>query len=246
MQRLKGKVALVTAAGQGIGRATAERFIAEGAEVIATDQKPELLQGLACTQLGMDVLDKGAIESVVGSLRRVDILFNCAGFVHHGTILECSDSDWEFSFNLNVRSMYWTMRAVIPKMLEQGGGSILNVSSVASSIKGVPNRFVYSATKAAVIGMTKAVAADYVGHGIRANAICPGTVDSPSWRARVAEQARRSGQSEAEVRQAFIARQPMGRVGRPEEVAALAAYLASDEAAFTTGAIHLLDGGWAI
>lgn len=246
MQRLKGKVALVTAAGQGIGRATAERFIAEGAEVIATDQKPELLQGLACTQLRMDVLDKGAIESVVGSLRRVDILFNCAGFVHHGTILECSDSDWEFSFNLNVRSMYWTMRAVIPKMLEQGGGSILNVSSVASSIKGVPNRFVYSATKAAVIGMTKAVAADYVGHGIRANAICPGTVDSPSWRARVAEQASRLGQSEAEVQQAFIARQPMGRVGRPEEVAALAAYLASDEAAFTTGAIHLLDGGWAM
>ncbi len=246
MQRLVGKVALITAAGQGIGRATAERFVAEGAEVIATDQKPELLQGLSCTRLRMDVLEKGEIESVVGSLAQVDILVNCAGFVHHGTILECSDADWAFSFDLNARAMFWTMRAVIPRMLEQGGGSIINVSSVASSIKGVPNRFVYSATKAAVIGMTKAVAADYVGQGIRVNAICPGTVDSPSWRARVAEQASRSGQSEAEVRQAFIARQPMGRVGRPEEVAALAAYLASDEAAFTTGAVHLLDGGWAM
>jgi len=246
MQRLKGKVALITAAGQGIGRATAERFLAEGAEVVATDHKPELLQGLSCTRLRMDVLDQAEIEALVGSLARVDILVNCAGFVHHGTILECSDADWAFSFDLNVRSMFWTMRTVIPRMLEQGGGSIVNISSVASSIKGVPNRFVYSATKAAIIGMTKAVAADYVGQGIRANAICPGTVDSPSWRARVAEQARRSGQSEDEVRQAFIARQPMGRVGRPEEVAALAAYLASDEAAFTTGAIHLVDGGWAM
>ncbi|RIH84083.1 2-keto-3-deoxy-L-fuconate dehydrogenase [Meiothermus luteus] len=246
MQRLKGKLALVTAAGQGIGRATAERFIAEGAEVVATDLHPELLRGLDCRQARMDVLNRAEIEALVALLPRVDILFNCAGYVHHGTILECSDEDWEFSFNLNVRSMFWTMRAVIPKMLEQGGGSIINISSAASSIKGVPNRFVYSATKAAVIGMTKAVAADYVTRGIRANVICPGTVDSPSWRARVVEQARRTGQSEEEVRQAFVARQPMGRVGRPEEVAALAAYLASDEAAFTTGAVHLIDGGWAM
>ncbi|GIW35599.1 SDR family oxidoreductase [Meiothermus sp.] len=244
MQRLKGKTALITAAGQGIGRATAERFIAEGASVIATDRDPELLRGLACAQARLDVLDLGQIEAVVAGLPRVDILFNCAGYVHQGTILECSDSDWEFSFNLNVRSMFWTMRAVIPKMLSQGSGSIINIASAASSIKGVPNRFVYSATKAAVIGMTKAVAADYVTRGIRANVICPGTVDSPSWRARVVEQAQRTGQSEEEVRQAFIARQPMGRLGRPEEVAALAAYLASDEAAFTTGAVHLIDGGW--
>lgn len=244
MQRLKGKTALITAAGQGIGRATAERFIAEGANVIATDRDPELLRGLECAQARLDVLDLGQIEAVVAGLPRVDILFNCAGYVHQGTILECSDSDWEFSFNLNVRSMFWTMRAVIPKMLSQGSGSIINIASAASSIKGVPNRFVYSATKAAVIGMTKAVAADYVTRGIRANVICPGTVDSPSWRARVVEQAQRTGQSEEEVRQAFVARQPMGRLGRPEEVAALAAYLASDEAAFTTGAVHLIDGGW--
>lgn len=244
MQRLKGKTALITAAGQGIGRATAERFIAEGASVIATDRDPELLRGLDCAQARLDVLGLGQIEAVVAGLPRVDILFNCAGYVHQGTILECSDSDWEFSFNLNVRSMFWTMRAVIPKMLSQGSGSIINIASAASSIKGVPNRFVYSATKAAVIGMTKAVAADYVTRGIRANVICPGTVDSPSWRARVVEQAQRTGQSEEEVRQAFIARQPMGRLGRPEEVAALAAYLASDEAAFTTGAVHLIDGGW--
>lgn len=244
MQRLKGKTALITAAGQGIGRATAERFIAEGANVIATDRDPELLGGLECAQARLDVLDLGQIEAVVAGLPRVDILFNCAGYVHQGTILECSDSDWEFSFNLNVRSMFWTMRAVIPKMLSQGSGSIINIASAASSIKGVPNRFVYSATKAAVIGMTKAVAADYVTRGIRANVICPGTVDSPSWRARVVEQAQRTGQSEEEVRQAFVARQPMGRLGRPEEVAALAAYLASDEAAFTTGAVHLIDGGW--
>lgn len=244
MQRLKGKTALITAAGQGIGRATAERFIAEGANVIATDRDPELLRGLDCAQARLDVLDLGQIEAVVAGLPRVDILFNCAGYVHQGTILECSDSDWEFSFNLNVRSMFWIMRAVIPKMLSQGSGSIINIASAASSIKGVPNRFVYSATKAAVIGMTKAVAADYVTRGIRANVICPGTVDSPSWRARVVEQAQRTGQSEEEVRQAFIARQPMGRLGRPEEVAALAAYLASDEAAFTTGAVHLIDGGW--
>jgi 2-keto-3-deoxy-L-fuconate dehydrogenase len=245
VKRLEGKTALVTAAGQGIGRATAEAFLREGASVIATDLKPELLQGLNGDTRKLDVLDKNAVTSLVNSLNRVDILFNCAGFVHHGSILECSDSDWEFNFNLNVRSMFWMMQAVIPNMLEQGGGSIINMSSVASSLKGVPNRFVYSATKAAVIGMTKAVAADFVTKGIRVNAICPGTVESPSWHERVVNQANLAGVSEAESKQAFIARQPMGRIGKPEEIAALAVYLASDESAFTTGQTHIIDGGWA-
>lgn len=245
-RRLFGKTALLTAAGQGIGRATAEMFIAEGATVIATDLNTDLLAGLDCQTRKLDVLDKAAIESLVGGLERVDVLFNCAGFVHSGSILECSDQDWAFGFNLNVRSMFWTMQISIPKMLTGGGGSIINMSSAASSLKGVPNRFVYSATKAAVIGMTKATAADFVTRGIRVNAICPGTVESPSWKERVAAQARSSGASEEEVRKTFITRQPMGRVGRPEEVAALAVYLASDESAFTTGQTHLIDGGWAM
>jgi 2-keto-3-deoxy-L-fuconate dehydrogenase len=245
MKRLEGKVALVTAAGQGIGRATAEAFIREGAKVIATDLKLELLQGLEADTRKLDVLDKQAITELVSSLEKIDILFNCAGFVHHGTILECSDNDWEFNFNLNVRSMFWMMQAVIPKMLEQGRGSIVNMSSVASSIKGAPNRFVYGATKAAVIGMTKAVATDFVTKGIRCNAVCPGTVESPSWQERVVNQAKTAGVTEEEVKQAFTARQPMGRIGKPEEIAALALYLASDEAAFTTGQIHIIDGGWA-
>jgi 2-keto-3-deoxy-L-fuconate dehydrogenase len=244
--RLEGKVALVTAAGQGIGRATAEAFIREGATVLATDLKPELLQGLNSDTRKLDVLDKAAITSLVASLERIDILFNCAGFVHHGSLLECSDNDWDFNFNLNVRSMFWTMQAVIPKMVEREGGSIINMSSVASSLKGVPNRFVYSATKAAVIGMTKAVAADFVTKGVRANAICPGTVESPSWLERVMTQAKLSGMSEEESRQAFTARQPMGRIGTPREIAALAVYLASDESAFTTGQTHIIDGGWAL
>lgn len=244
MKRLEGKTALVTAAGQGIGRATTEAFIREGARVIATDINLEALQGLNADTRKLDVLDKTALISLVNSLERVDILFNCAGFVHHGTILETRDEDWEFSFNLNVRSMFWMMQAVIPNMLARGAGSIINMSSVASSLKGVPNRFVYSATKAAVIGMTKAVAADFVTKGIRVNAICPATVDSPSWRERVVSQAKSAGISEEESRQAFIARQPMGRIGTPEEIAALAVYLASDESAFTTGQTHVIDGGW--
>lgn len=244
MLRLKGKLALVTAAGQGIGRATAELFVKEGAEVIATDLNPALLSGLECHVEKLDVTDKGAIFSLIGSLPRLDVLFNCAGFVHHGTILECSDEDWAFSFNLNARAMFWTMQAALPKMLEAGGGSIVNMSSVASSVKAAPNRFVYGATKAAVIGMTKSVAADFVTQGVRCNVICPGTVASPSWRDRVRRQAKESGASEGEVREAFVARQPLGRVGTPEEVAALALYLASDEAAFTTGTVHIVDGGW--
>jgi 2-keto-3-deoxy-L-fuconate dehydrogenase len=244
--RLTGKTALITAAGQGIGRATAELFIREGAQVVATDLQPELLQGLPCRTERLDVTDRAAIFALIGTLERLDVLVNVAGYVHHGTILECSEADWDHSFDLNARSMFWTMQAAIPRMLERGGGSIVNLSSVASSLKGVPSRFVYSATKAAVIGMSKAVAADFVGQGIRCNVICPGTIDSPSWRGRVAEQARRSGQSEEAVRQAFIARQPMGRVGRPEEVAHLALYLASEESAFVTGAVYPIDGGWSM
>jgi 2-keto-3-deoxy-L-fuconate dehydrogenase len=213
--------------------------------VIATDLKPGLLQGLECETRKLDVLNKQEISELVNSLERIDILFNCAGFVHHGTLLEVSDTDWEFNFNLNVRSMFWMMQAVLPKMLGQGGGSIINMSSVASSLKGVPNRFVYSATKAAVIGMTKAVAADFVTKGIRVNAICPGTVESPSWLERVVSQAKLAGISEEESKRTFIARQPMGRIGKPQEIAALAVYLASDESAFTTGQTHIIDGGWA-
>jgi 2-keto-3-deoxy-L-fuconate dehydrogenase len=241
--RLTGKTALITAAGQGIGRATAELFIAEGATVIATDLKPALLEGLACTTKPLDVTDKAAIQALIGSLPQIDVLFNCAGFVHHGSILDCSDSDWEFSFNLNVRSMFWTIQAALPGMLAGGGGSIINMSSIASSAKGLPNRFVYGASKAAVIGLTKAVAVDFVTRGIRCNAICPGTVESPSWHERVAAQAHSGGADLDQVRRAFIARQPMGRLGTPQEIAHLALYLASDESAYTTGVAHMIDGG---
>ena len=244
MKRLSGKTALVTAAGQGIGRATAEAFINAGAQVVATDLKPELLEGLDCQTQGLDVMDKNAIQTLVASLGPIDVLFNCAGFVHHGTIRECDDVAWSSSFDLNVRSMFWTIQATLPKMLERKAGSIINMSSVASSLKGVPNRFVYGTTKAAVIGLTKAVAADFVTEGIRCNAICPGTVASPSWQQRVERQAQDLGQSEEEVREAFVGRQPMGRVGLPEEVAALALYLASNESAFTTGTTQIIDGGW--
>ncbi|HEX7684893.1 MAG TPA: SDR family oxidoreductase [Trinickia sp.] len=242
--RLAGKTALVTAAAQGIGRACAERLAKEGARVIATDIRADLLAGAPFESQALDVRDPAAIADLAKAIGGVDVLVNCAGFVHAGTILECSEEDWDFSFDLNVRSMYRTIRAFLPSMLERGGGSIVNLASAASSVKGVPNRFVYGTTKAAVIGLTKAVAADFVTRGIRCNAICPGTVASPSLTARIAEQARAQGKSVAEVEAAFVARQPMGRIGRPEEIAALAAYLASDEAAFTTGQIHLIDGGW--
>jgi 2-keto-3-deoxy-L-fuconate dehydrogenase len=244
MRGLTGKTALVTAAGQGIGRAIAERLLEEGANVIATDLNVKLLLDFAGWVEVLDVMDKAAIRALIGSLPGIDALVNCAGFVHAGSILECSDADWDFAFDLNVRSQFWTMGAALPKMLERGGGSIVNISSVASSLKGVPNRFAYSASKAAIIGLTKSVAADFVTRGIRCNAICPGTVHSPSWEARVLEQARASGKDEAAVRAEFTARQPMGRVGTPEEIAALAAYLLSDEAAFTTGQTHVIDGGW--
>jgi 2-keto-3-deoxy-L-fuconate dehydrogenase len=244
-QRLSNKIALVTAAGQGIGRATALAYAREGARVIATDINPALLTGLeGCATRQLDVTDPDAIAALAAELGGVDILFNCAGYVDSGTILDCDDKAWDFSFDLNVRAMYRMMRAFLPGMLARGGGSIINMASVASSIKGAPNRFVYGASKAAVIGMTKSVAADFVTRNVRCNAICPGTIESPSLRGRIAAQAQDSGQSASAVEAAFIARQPVGRLGRPDEVAALALYLASDESAFTTGAVHIIDGGW--
>ena len=246
--RLQGKTALLTAAGQGIGRATAEAFVREGARVIATDinqaQLDTLREQTGCTTHLLDVTDGDAIAALVKEIGAVDILFNCAGFVDGGTILECSDEAWDRSFDINARSMFRLMRAVLPGMLEKGGGSIVNMSSVASSVKGAPNRFIYGASKAAVVGMTKSVAADFVTRGIRCNAICPGTIESPSLKERIAAQAQASGQTVAEVQAAFVARQPMGRVGKAEEIAALALYLASDESAFTTGMVHTIDGGW--
>jgi len=243
MNRLEGKTALITAAGQGIGRAIAQRFLEEGANVVATDVNTKLLEGFAGRIERLDVMDKAAIFDLISSLE-LDVLVNCAGVVHSGTVLEASDSEWQFAFDLNVRSMFWTLQAALPGMLERAGGSIVNISSVASSVKGVPNRSLYSTSKAAIIGLTKSVAADFVTRGIRCNAICPGTVESPSWMDRVLEQARASGQDEDAVRAQFVSRQPMGRVGKPEEVAALAAYLSSDEAGFTTGQVHIIDGGW--
>ncbi|TDV09282.1 SDR family oxidoreductase [Paraburkholderia caballeronis] len=243
-QRLAGKTALITAAGQGIGLATAELFASEGARVIATDIRIDGLAALPVEARQLDVRDGVAIGALARELGTIDVLFNCAGFVHAGSILEASEDDWDFAFDLNVKAMYRTIRAFLPAMLEKGAGSIINMSSAASSVKGVPNRCVYGASKAAVIGLTKSVAADFVTRGIRCNAICPGTVASPSLAARIAEQARAQGTSVDEARAAFVARQPMGRVGSAAEIAALALYLASDESSFTTGQAHVIDGGW--
>lgn len=242
--RLSGKRALVTAAGQGIGRATALMMAAEGAQVFATDINTETLATLSGEAEGaletfpLNVRDD---EEVRTAAQRAapDILFNCAGFVHHGTILDATDDEWDFAFDLNVRSMFRTIRAVLPGMLERGGGSIVNMSSAASSIIGAPNRFIYGTTKAAVIGLTKSVASDFITQGIRCNAICPGTIESPSLQDRL----QATGNYEQAVKD-FTARQPMGRIGKAEEIAALAVYLASDESAFTTAQAHIIDGGW--
>jgi len=241
VNRLKGKKAILTAAGQGIGRAVAEAFVREGAIVTATDINEKLLDGLkGAVTRRLDATDDTAVKALARELGAVDVLFNCAGFVHHGSILDCEEKDWDFSFNLNVKSMYRTIRAFLPAMLEHGGGSIINMASVASSLKAVPNRFVYSASKAAVIGLTKSVAADYITRGVRCNAICPGTVESPSLESRI----KALGGDPVAARKAFVARQPIGRIGKPEEVAALAVFLASDESGFTTGIAHVIDGGW--
>jgi 2-keto-3-deoxy-L-fuconate dehydrogenase len=244
--RLQGKRTLLTAAGQGIGAATARAFASEGGDVYATDLNESLLQKLAAELPGirtkkLDVRDTQAVNALAAELGPIDVLFNCAGFVHQGTILDCKEDDWDFSFDLNVKSMYRTCRAFLPAMLTAQKGSIINMSSGASSIKGAPNRFVYGATKAAIIGLTKALAADHIRQGIRVNAICPGTIESPSLEQRIAA----LGDVE-KARKEFIARQPLGRLGKPEEVAALAVYLASDESAFTTGQIHIIDGGWTL
>ncbi len=242
MPRLHGKTALVTAAAQGIGRATALAFHAEGATVIATDLNEAGLAGLPCRTLRLDVLDAAAVTAAAAAAGPVDILFNCAGIVHQGSVLDATEDELQFAFDLNVRSMFRTIRAVLPGMLERGGGSIVNVASVAGSIKGIANRFAYGTTKAAVIGLTKAVAADFITRGVRCNCICPGTVQTPSLDERIAANAAAAGSVER-AREAFVARQAMGRLGTPEEIAAAAVYLASDEAVFMTGQAMVVDGG---
>jgi 2-keto-3-deoxy-L-fuconate dehydrogenase len=240
--RLTGKTALITAAGQGIGYATAMAFAREGASVVATDLNAALLDrfqgesGIVARRL--DVLDTAAVRALAAEIAPLDVLFNCAGFVHHGNILDCTDEDWDFAFNLNVRAMYVMIRAVLPKMLGKGGGSIINISSIASSIQGLPNRLAYGASKAAVIGLTKSVAKDFVKQGIRCNAICPGTIDTPSLQERI-----NAFPDPVQARRDFIARQPMGRLGTAEEIAEFLVYLGSDESKFATGQAFVIDGG---
>jgi 2-keto-3-deoxy-L-fuconate dehydrogenase len=248
--RLAGKTALITAAGQGIGKASAQAMAAEGAQVVATDVNPALLESFAgspgITPRVLDVLDDASIRRTIDELPALDVLFNCAGFVHNGTILDCAPKDWDFSFNLNVRAMYMIIKCALPKMLDRyektgKGSSIINMASVAGSLKGLPNRFVYGASKAAVVGLTKAVAADFVAKGIRCNAIAPGTVETPSLADRISTFA-----DPVEARKAFVARQPMGRLAKPEEIAPIVVFLASDESAFATGNVYSIDGGMTI
>jgi 2-keto-3-deoxy-L-fuconate dehydrogenase len=250
-RRLDGKVALVTAAGQGIGRAIAEAFVAEGAKVIATDLERAKLSDLTgAERYRLDVRSTPEIDAlakvVAKEVGTPNVLVNCAGYVHNGSVLDCSEHDWNFSFDLNVTSVHRTLRAFLPGMLETGSGSIINISSAVSSIRGVPNRYAYGATKAAIIGLTKAVAADFIRQGIRVNAICPGTIESPSLEQRIATLASETGRSLEEIRRGFVDRQPMGRLGKPPEVAALAVFLASDESSYITGQPHLVDGGMAL
>jgi 2-keto-3-deoxy-L-fuconate dehydrogenase len=250
MARVQGKKILVTAAANGIGRASALMLVREGGTVWATDRDAGALESLRSEDgrintAVLDVLDEAAVAALAKKLGAIDVLFNCAGYVAAGTILDCTDKDWDFSFDLNVKAMMRMIRAFLPAMLASGrGGSVINMASIVSSVKAAPGRFAYGASKAAVIGLSKSVAADFITQGIRCNAICPATVESPSLHRRIAEQAARSGQSEQQVHAAFVARQPLGRLGRPEEIAALVTYLASDESSFTTGAVHLIDAGW--
>jgi 2-keto-3-deoxy-L-fuconate dehydrogenase len=249
--RLQNKVALVTAAGQGIGRAIAETFVAEGALVIATDVAADKLKDLkAKKRVTLDVRSQDSIDAqakdISAEFGALDVLVNCAGYVHNGTVLDCADKDWDFSFDLNVKSMHRTIKTFLPAMLDKKTGSIVNISSAVSSIRGVPNRYVYGATKAAVIGLTKAVAADFIKQGIRCNAICPGTIESPSLGERITALSQQTGRSVSAVQQDFVARQPMGRLGTAQEVAWLALFLASDEASYITGQAHLVDGGMAL
>ena len=240
--RLTGKTALVTAAGQGIGKASVLAMAAQGAQVVATDLNPALLESYAgvanVTTAKLDVMDKAAIHAQVAGMARIDVLFNCAGFVHNGSILQATDEEWNFAFNLNARAQFWMIQAVLPKMLAAGGGSIINMASVCGSLKGLPNRFIYGASKAAVVGLTKAVAADFVAQGIRCNAIAPGTVDTPSLGDRINSYA-----DPVQARKDFVARQPMGRLARAEEIAPIILYLASDESIFATGQVFAVDGG---
>lgn len=243
--RLKGKTVLVTAAGQGIGRAAALAMAAEGATVWATDINAQLLEGFSGiagvhTAL-LDVMDKSLIQAAVAGMPAFDVLFNCAGYVHNGTVLQATDEDWDFAFDLNVRSQFWMIQAVLPAMLARGKGSIINMASIASSVRGLPNRFIYGASKAAVVGLTKAVAADYVAQGIRCNAVCPGTVETPSLQDRINSQP-----DPVEARKQFIARQPMGRIARADEIAPVVVFLASDESSFSTGNVFSVDGGMTI